>query len=227
MDSHVLQLYSAFGCANNEACQRPSSSAVNVPSNALRFFAGRSRPCEHTARRCEILDALESSGCAAMAPIPSGNINRATRNWTACWEVREAGVQRMRCKSSLDHYEPNMNRSHLNLPIGAADQSFGGQAKSENEKVISSEADEVIFLRLPKVKAVTGLSKSSLYELIRANSFPAPVHLGARTVAWVASEVKQWAAERILSSRTPGPNVASKRTPQRALPGQWASKKWA
>ena len=126
-----------------------------------------------------------------------------------------------------DHYEPNMNRSHLNLPNGAADLSSAGQAKSENQGEISSESDEVIFLRLPKVKAVTGLSKSSLYELIRANSFPAPVHLGARTVAWVASEVKQWAAERILSSRTPGPTVADKRTPQRALPGQWASKKRA
>jgi prophage regulatory protein len=102
------------------------------------------------------------------------------------------------------------------------------QIKSENDKAISSELDEVIFLRLPMVRAVTGLSKSSLYELIRANSFPAPVHLGARTVAWVASEVKQWAAERILSSRTPSPSVGGRRLPQRALPRQWAtSKKWA
>jgi prophage regulatory protein len=92
---------------------------------------------------------------------------------------------------------------------------------------ISSDPDEVIFLRLPRVKAVTGLSKSSLYELIRANSFPAPVHLGARTVAWVASEVKQWAAERILSSRTPAPSAGGRRMPQRVLPGQWRSKKWA
>ena len=100
------------------------------------------------------------------------------------------------------------------------------EAKSVNRKTIAGSSDEVIFLRLPKVKAVTGLSKSTLYELIRANSFPAPVRLGARTVAWVASEVNQWAAERILSSRRPPPN-ASKRMPQRALPGQWGSKKWA
>ena len=121
-----------------------------------------------------------------------------------------------------------MNRSHLNLRNAAEIVTANHHAKSENDKAISSEPEEVIFLRLPKVKAVTGLSKSSLYELIRANSFPAPVHLGARTVAWVASEVKQWAAERILSSRTPPPSVSSRRLPQRALPGQWASsKKWA
>lgn len=61
--------------------------------------------------------------------------------------------------------------------------------------------DEVIFLRLPGVKEITGLSKSSLYALIQEKSFPAPVRLGARTVAWVRSEVRQWALERIRASR--------------------------
>lgn len=71
-----------------------------------------------------------------------------------------------------------MNRSHLN-PRGAAEiLPVARQSKSGNDNSISGEPDEVIFLLLPKVKAVTGLSKSSLYELIRGNSFPAPVHLG-------------------------------------------------
>jgi len=129
------------------------------------------------------------------------------------------------CKSSLTYYGRNMNRSNLNPRNATEIVAVDRLANSERDKAISSEPDEVIFLRLPKVKAVTGLSKSSLYDLIRANSFPAPVHLGARTVAWVASEVKQWAAERILSSRAPGAD--GRRMPQRALPRQWASKKWA
>jgi predicted DNA-binding transcriptional regulator AlpA len=66
---------------------------------------------------------------------------------------------------------------------------------------ISSNLDEVTFLRLPGVTAITGLSKSSFYALIRVTSFPAPVRLGARTVAWVRSEVKQWALERVRASR--------------------------
>jgi len=127
-----------------------------------------------------------------------------------------------------DVYGPSMNRSHLKPRDATEILSADRQAKTGSDKEASNDPDEVIFLRLPKVKAVTGLSKSSLYELIRANSFPAPVRLGVRTVAWVASEVKQWAAERILSSRTPPPSVSSRRLPQRALPGQWASsKKWA
>jgi prophage regulatory protein len=66
---------------------------------------------------------------------------------------------------------------------------------------IASNLDEVTFLRLPGVKEITGLSKSSLYALIQERSFPAPVRLGARTVAWVKSEVRQWALERIRASR--------------------------
>lgn len=66
----------------------------------------------------------------------------------------------------------------------------------------SGSSEEVIFLRLPDVKAVTGLSKSSIYELIRSNSFPASVRLGPRIVGWVRSEVEAWATERILNSRS-------------------------
>jgi predicted DNA-binding transcriptional regulator AlpA len=47
------------------------------------------------------------------------------------------------------------------------------------------------------VKAVTGLSKTSLYALIKVKEFPAPVRLGPRAVAWVKSEVRQWALERL------------------------------
>ena len=66
----------------------------------------------------------------------------------------------------------------------------------------SDTLDDVSFLRLPEVKAVTGLSKTSIYELVRDKSFPAPVRLGPRTVAWVRSEVRLWALERVHASRS-------------------------
>lgn len=62
----------------------------------------------------------------------------------------------------------------------------------------SSATDTGIsFMRLPEVKAATGLSKSSIYALGRAKLFPEPVPLGLRMVAWVRSEVQAWAAERV------------------------------
>ena len=66
----------------------------------------------------------------------------------------------------------------------------------------SDDIDDVVFLRLPQVKAATGLSKTTLYALIHDKSFPAPVRLSPGTVAWVKSEVRQWAQERVLASRS-------------------------
>ena len=79
--------------------------------------------------------------------------------------------------------------------------------------------DEISFMRLPEVKSVTGLSKSSIYDLIQANSFPAPVPLGERTVAWVRSEVQEWAAERISKSRSEPRHTDNRRTPRNTLEG--------
>jgi len=103
-------------------------------------------------------------------------------------------------------------------PSGRVDMDAGRSA-------LPIALDEVSFLRLPDVKLVTGLSKSSLYALIRANSFPAPVRLGPRTVAWVRSEVKEWAAERISTSRSAVSTLSSRRMPRRALGNAWASSK--
>src|SRR5882762_4102601 len=67
---------------------------------------------------------------------------------------------------------------------------------------MSTNLDDVTFLRLPEVKAITGLSKTSFYALIRDRSFPAPVRLGPRAVAWIRSEIRQWAVERVHASRS-------------------------
>ena len=59
------------------------------------------------------------------------------------------------------------------------------------------------LLRLPAVKARTGLSRSSLYEMVRAKAFPAPIRpYGTKAmVAWVASEVDSWVDERVRAAR--------------------------
>jgi len=94
--------------------------------------------------------------------------------------------------------------------------------------VLPTSPDDVSFLRLPAVKLLTGLSRSTLYALIRSKSFPAPVQLGARTVAWVRSEVKEWAVERISTSRSAGSPQSGRRIPQRALgEATISSKKYA
>jgi len=55
--------------------------------------------------------------------------------------------------------------------------------------------------RLPDVMARTGLSRSTIYNLISAGQFPAQVNLGPRAVGWVENEVEDWIEARINESR--------------------------
>lgn len=57
------------------------------------------------------------------------------------------------------------------------------------------------ILRLPTVKARTGLSRSTIYLRVSEGSFPAPVSLGGRAVGWIEAEVNDWLAKRIEASR--------------------------
>ena len=57
------------------------------------------------------------------------------------------------------------------------------------------------ILRLPIVKARTGLSRSTIYLRVAEGSFPALVSLGGRAVGWIEAEVNDWLAKRIEASR--------------------------
>ena len=51
------------------------------------------------------------------------------------------------------------------------------------------------ILRLPDAVKKTGLSKSGIYQRIRARTFPQPVRLGARAVGFVEREVDAFLSE--------------------------------
>lgn len=51
--------------------------------------------------------------------------------------------------------------------------------------------------RLPDVMAQTGLSRSTIYDLVSQEKFPSQINLGPRAVGWVASEVVDWIEGRI------------------------------
>lgn len=57
------------------------------------------------------------------------------------------------------------------------------------------------ILRLPAVKARTGLSRSTIYLRISEGRFPRPVSLGSRAVGWVEEEVNSWLDQQIEASR--------------------------
>lgn len=73
------------------------------------------------------------------------------------------------------------------------------------EEVLDPEtatpAVEVKFIKLIEVLAISGKSRSSVYDAIRKGEFPAPVKVGGRASAWIKSEVLQWTQDRIRASR--------------------------
>jgi prophage regulatory protein len=55
------------------------------------------------------------------------------------------------------------------------------------------------FLRLPEVMHRTGLSRSTLYAMAQAGTFPRPRKITAGASAWIESDVDAWMASRMAA----------------------------
>lgn len=66
-----------------------------------------------------------------------------------------------------------------------------------------SPSNTNIFLRLPAVKQKIGLSKSAVYQKLDPNSkyydpsFPVPVKIGARAIAFSSDSIDSWIASKL------------------------------
>jgi prophage regulatory protein len=57
------------------------------------------------------------------------------------------------------------------------------------------------IIRLPAVKAKTGLSRSSIYLRMSKNEFPSSISLGDRAIGWLESDIEQWIEEKVSASK--------------------------
>ena len=60
------------------------------------------------------------------------------------------------------------------------------------------------ILRLPEVLRITGLSRASIYRLVRSGTFPPSVKLTARTIGWNSTDIETWIAARAATSKGQG-----------------------
>lgn len=58
----------------------------------------------------------------------------------------------------------------------------------------------VRLIKLHEVESRVGMKKSSIYAAVKELSFPAPVRLSRRSVAWSSAAVDAWIAARIEAS---------------------------
>ncbi|MFO1373112.1 MAG: AlpA family transcriptional regulator [Agitococcus sp.] len=64
---------------------------------------------------------------------------------------------------------------------------------------------QIIFIRKKEVMRRTGLSSSSIYDLMSRNLFPQSIKLaGGKSVAWLESDIEQWLKQCLEQSTSQG-----------------------
>lgn len=74
---------------------------------------------------------------------------------------------------------------------------------TQSESLVVTQAHRL--LRRKQVEQALGMSRSNIYSKMDKNSphydptFPLPVKIGDRAIAWVVAEVESWIASRIAA----------------------------
>jgi prophage regulatory protein len=58
------------------------------------------------------------------------------------------------------------------------------------------DARPLRYLRMKDLVSVVGLSRSTIYAMIREDRFPPPDKVGTRAVRWLSSDIDAWIAGR-------------------------------
>lgn len=58
------------------------------------------------------------------------------------------------------------------------------------------------LLRLRQVQELVPLSRSAIYNRIAAGTFPRPISLGPKAIAFIGSEIDAWIVERVTEHRS-------------------------
>lgn len=104
-------------------------------------------------------------------------------------------LRRARSKSA----EP-ADSAPANGEDGAAPPPDEGAATPPAAAEPEADADGDVLLRLPAVKAKTGLGRSTIYADMKKGVFPQPRRISARCVAWSSVAIQQWMDARPKTS---------------------------
>jgi len=64
-----------------------------------------------------------------------------------------------------------------------------------------SSSKPLVLLRRKQVEARTGLGRTTIYNRMKAGSFPRAVNIGLRAVAWYEGDIEAWIERQIAESR--------------------------
>lgn len=59
-----------------------------------------------------------------------------------------------------------------------------------------AQAQSIVIVRLPTVRRMTALGRSTIYRLMALKLFPSAIKLGPRAVGWRQTDIAQWLEDR-------------------------------
>ena len=59
----------------------------------------------------------------------------------------------------------------------------------------------ISLLRLPTVKDRTGKSRSTIYAEIKDGTFPKPIKIGKRSVAWPSNVIDEYIEDKVKAAK--------------------------
>ena len=65
------------------------------------------------------------------------------------------------------------------------------------------------FIRWPRVRQLTGLSRSTVWRLEKSGQFPARRKLSANSIGWSAIELQDWVNSRSTVAPSPAVEAAN------------------
>ncbi len=141
--------------------------------------------------RLQLTDFPPSTVCArraARSRAPDSGPNPASRGpihpaYSQSRRTDDSGAKVIGADALITIYASNMQRPP--------------HPPSERRDTARDDADGPrMFARLPTGMRATGLGRSTIYRLVAADTFPAPVHLGRRAVGWRWSDLDRWSESR-------------------------------
>ncbi|MCD8554128.1 AlpA family transcriptional regulator [Seleniivibrio sp.] len=60
------------------------------------------------------------------------------------------------------------------------------------------------IIRRPEVEKLTGLARSTIYDLMKKRKFPKSIQISVRAIGWLEADITAFIEERISESRKGG-----------------------
>jgi prophage regulatory protein len=71
----------------------------------------------------------------------------------------------------------------------------------DTRRLLTRKVFVMRLFRLNQVKEITGLSRSSLYQMMDKGLFPRSINIGPRAIAWTDISINEWIESRINASK--------------------------